>query len=153
MMLRYLALLVLLVMFALPATAKQKNGEPAPANAVSESVESGHFSAAERHIIRTGILQGQSRQKTPSASQTLPRGIKKKGTHGKRLPPGWQKKVAPGKRLDYQVYRSGIPLSGEILKRLPPAPVGTKMIQVENTILRLHTETRIVLDTFDLLQN
>ena len=107
------------------------------------------FSPAERNLIRSHLLR--ERQLAPQKSyQDLPPGLQKKVARGKALPPGWQKKVSPGRHLDYQVYRQGENLPDILLKRLPPPPVGSEILQVEDKIIRLNSATRTILDVFDL---
>lgn len=151
-MLRFLSLFLLLTLCALPAYANPIQKGLTSAGSLAEAIERGQFSAAERHIIRTGLLQKNSGGGNSSGRLAVPQGMAKKQARGKPLPPGWQKRVVPGKRLDYQVYRSGTPLPGETLKRLPPAPVGTELLRIENSIVRLQASTHIVIDSFDLLQ-
>lgn len=107
------------------------------------------FSPAERNLIRAQLLGKQ-----PATSQRdhkeLPPGLQKKVARGKQLPPGWQKKIARGKSLDYQVYRQGERLPDILLRRLPPPPIGSEILRVDNKIIRLISATRAVLDVFDL---
>lgn len=107
------------------------------------------FSPAERNLIRAQIL-GQKNSTSKQRHKELPPGLQKKVARGKSLPPGWQKKVAPGQSLDYQVYRQGESLPDVLLRRLPPPPVGSEILQVENKIVRLNSATRTILDVFDL---
>lgn len=151
-MLRFLSLLLLLTFCGLPADANPAKNGPASAGSLAAAIERGQFSAAERHIIRSGLLQKKSGGGNASGHLSVPQGLAKKQARGKSLPPGWQKRVVPGKRLDYQVYRSGTSLPGETLKRLPPAPVGTELLRIENSIVRLQANTHTVIDSFDLLQ-
>lgn len=148
---RFLYLAVALMLITLPANAKQTKAGHSSANGMAAAIEQGHFSAAERHIIRKGILQDQPFRKPHAALTPLSGGVAKKLTQGKHIPPGWRERITLGKRLDFIVYRSSSRLHGATLQHLPPAPAGTEIIRVENSILRLQTNTRIVLDIFDLL--
>lgn len=107
------------------------------------------FSPAERNLIRAQ-LQKQERKTSQKKPKGLPPGLQKKLARGKALPPGWQKKIEPGQSLDYQVYRQGESLPDVLLRRLPPPPVGSEILQVEDKILRLNSATRTILDVFDL---
>lgn len=111
---------------------------------------SASFGPAERNMIRSYLLEQE-----PTTSQrqhsNLPPGLQKKVASGKALPPGWQKKIAAGKSLDYQVYRQGVNLPNEVLRRLPPFPVGTEPLRVEDKVLLINTATRVILDAFDLI--
>lgn len=147
-MLRLLSLLTILLLLALPVTAKQHKKQKKNIDvSVSGLVAEGQFSAAEKHIIRNGIFQNENRKQKP-----LPQGVEKQQARGKGLPPGWQKKVVQGKRLDFHVYRNSAPLPGNVLDRLPPAPAGMELIRIGDDILRLQTGTHIVLDRFQLLK-
>lgn len=106
------------------------------------------FSPAERNLIRASLLGGQ-----PARSQHLPQGLQEKVLRGKSLPPGWQKNVVRGHSLDYHVYRQGESLPESLLQRLPPSPVGSEIVRVENKIIRVVSATRMILDTFDLIPN
>jgi len=150
-MLRFLVLAVALILISQPAYAKQSKTGSLSARGMAEMIEHGHFSAAERHIIRKGIMQGHPLRKPHPALSALAGGKLKKLPQAKHLPNGWRGRVTLGKRLDFLVYRSGSPLSDATLRRLSSAPAGTEIIRVENSILRLQTNTRIVLDIFDLL--
>jgi Ni/Co efflux regulator RcnB len=105
------------------------------------------FSPAERNMIRAHLISAPERT---GQKQDLPPGLRKKVARGKSLPPGWQKKVEPGQSLDYQVYRQGRSLPDDLLRRLPPPPVGSEIIRVEEKIILLNSTTRTILDTFDL---
>ena len=107
------------------------------------------FSPAERNMIRAQ-LQQEERNKKQKKHKNLPPGLQKKVARGKELPAGWQKKVAPGDSLDYQVYRQGLNLPEEILRRLPQQPTGSEIIQVDDRIIRLNSATRTILDVFNL---
>ncbi len=107
------------------------------------------FSPAERNLIRAQML-GQERTTSKQSHKELPPGLQKKVARGKTLPPGWQKKIAPGQSLDYQVYRQGESLPDVLLRRLPPPPIGSEILQVQNKIVRLNSATRTILDVFDL---
>jgi len=107
------------------------------------------FSPAERNLIRAQLL-GEKRT-TTQQQKALPPGLQKKIARGKSLPPGWQKKVEPGHSLDYQVYRQGESLPDILLRRLPPPPVGSEILRVDEKIIRLDSTTRTVLDVFDLV--
>ena len=107
------------------------------------------FSPAERNLIRAQLL-GQKSTTSQQNHKDLPPGLQKKVARGKALPPGWQKKVAPGQSLDYHVYRQGESLPDILLRRLPPPPTGSKILRIEDKIIRLNAATRTILDVFDL---
>ena len=107
------------------------------------------FSPAERNLIRAQLLS-QKPATSQKSHKDLPPGLQKKVARGKALPPGWQKKIAPGQSLDYQVYRQGESLPDVLLRRLPPSPAGSEILQIENKVVRLNSATRTILDVFNL---
>jgi hypothetical protein len=151
---RITTLLVLVLLVALPLQAKPNKAKKSKAaqQTVAEQPQvdmQEKFSPAERNLIRAHLLS-QKENAPQKGNQNLPPGLQKKVARGKALPPGWQKKVSPGESLDYQVYRQGDSLPDILLRRLPPPPVGSEILQVENQIIRLNSATRTILDVFDL---
>jgi hypothetical protein len=150
------AILVLLVLaVSLPTYAKTNKHDKAEKISKQQQAERSReeiFSPAERNMIRAQLQQEErnKKQKKQKKHKTLPPGLQKKVARGKELPPGWQKKVAPGDSLDYQVYRQGLNLPEEILRRLPQQPTGSEIIQVDDRIIRLNSATRTILDVFNL---
>lgn len=134
--------------------AKQDKDQSHKTNRQSTTEQAGlksgvTFSPAERNLIRAQLLEEKRtirRQQKP-----LPPGLQKKMARGRSLPPGWQKKVEPGHSLDYQLYRQGEGLPDILLRRLPPPPVGSEIIRVDEKIIRLDSTTRTILDVFDLV--
>ena len=151
---RIALLVVLALAVSLPAYAKankhekQHKAERLNKQQAERSREE-IFSPAERNMIRAQ-LQQEERKKKQKKHKNLPPGLQKKVARGKELPPGWQKKIAPGDSLDYQVYRQGLSLPEEILRRLPQQPTGSEIIQVDDRIIRLNSATRTILDVFNL---
>lgn len=82
--------------------------------------------------------------------KSLPPGLAKKVEEGKPLPPGWQKKLAKGEVLDRDLYLRAVPLTVEELHGLPPSPAGTKLLRIENKIIRVMDATRTILDVFEV---
>ena len=151
-----ITLLVLLALaVSLPTYAKSSKhekhtkGERLNKQQQAERSREEVFSPAERNMIRAQ-LQQEERKKKQKKHKKLPPGLQKKVARGKELPPGWQKKIAPGDSLDYQVYRQGLSLPEEILRRLPQQPTGSEIIQVDDRIIRLNSATRTILDVFNL---
>ena len=148
-MLRTIILVLLTLAVSLPTYAKTNKHDKAEKINKQQQAERSHeeiFSPAERNMIRAQLQQEERNKK----QKNLPPGLQKKVARGKELPPGWQKKVAPGDSLDYQVYRQGLNLPEEILRRLPQQPVGSEIIQVDDRIIRLNSATRTILDVFNL---
>ncbi len=143
------ALAVSMPVQAKPKKAKQHSTSPGVLKEQAKLERQETFSPAERNLIRAQ-LQRQERATSQQKHKDLPPGLQKKVTRGKALPPGWQKKIASGKSLDYQVYRQGESLPDILLRRLPPPPIGSEILQIENKIVRLNSATRTILDVFDL---
>ena len=149
---RMTVLMTALLVLAMPIHAKPKqdqrhepSGQTTTAQTEPDRTEA--FSPAERNMIRAHLA---GEQRSAMKHQDLPPGLEKKMARGKPLPPGWQKKVEPGHSLDYRVYRQGQSLPEELLRRLPPPPVGSEILQVDEKIILLNSATRNILDVFDL---
>ena len=151
---RIAILIMVALAITLPAQAKPNKAkkQQTGGETVTEQVDVQRreaFSPAERNMIRAHLL-GRQETTSQKGNKSLPPGLQKKVARGKALPPGWQKKVAPGESLDYQVYRQGESLPDILMRRLPPAPVGSEILRVEDKIMRLNSATRTILDVFDL---
>jgi Ni/Co efflux regulator RcnB len=149
---RITLLVIVLLIFSMPIHAKphQDPQHSTFGRATKEQAElnsKARFSPAERNMIRAHLA---GEQYSTTKHQDLPPGLQKKVARGKPLPPGWQKKVEPGHSLDYRVYRQGKSLPETLLRRLPPPPVGSEVIQVDEKIILLNSATRTILDVFDL---
>lgn len=154
---RIAVLIIVALTIVIPVQAKQKKTEKHETS--QEVVEKpvagerrGAFGPAERNLIRAHLL-GQKRAPSQRSDKKHPPGLQKKVARGKALPPGWQKKVAPGQSLDYHVYRQGESLPDVLLRRLPPPPIGSEILQIEDKIIRLNSATRTILDVFSLTQH
>jgi len=80
----------------------------------------------------------------------LPPGLAKKVERGGELPPGWQKKVAAGEVLDEDLYKRAKPLSDEERRRYAStSKAGTKLLKIENKIIRVMDATRVIIDVLD----
>ena len=84
--------------------------------------------------------------------KSLPPGLAKKVARGGELPPGWKKKLAKGEVLDLAVYEKAVPLTRRERKRYSTSPAGTKLLKIENKIVRVMDATRTILDVFDELE-
>ena len=83
---------------------------------------------------------------------------KNKGKKGKSLPPGLAKKahLPPGlaKRDTLPPSLEKRELPKELKRRLPPPPVGTERVIVDNSVLLIEQGTQIVLDIIkDVIKN
>jgi Ni/Co efflux regulator RcnB len=146
---RIVFLITLALAITMPVQAKSKKPQKHETSQVNVERKM-EFSPAERNLIRAQLLE-QKRATSHQEHKDLPPGLQKKVARGKALPPGWQKKIAPGKSLDYQVYRQGESLPDVLLQRLPPSPVGSEILQVEDKIVLINSATRTILDAFDLI--
>ena len=144
---RFVTCVIIVLFVSLPALAKPNRPSWVEQNQAEMSTK---FSPAERNLIRARLL-GQRDSSAQRSYQNLPPGLQKKVARGKSLPPGWQTKVTPGESLDYQVYRQGESLPDILLRRLPPQPVGSEILRVEDKIMLLNSATRTILDVFDLI--
>jgi Ni/Co efflux regulator RcnB len=167
-MLRLILLTALLLALVSPALAKDKDndktGHDTPVIYHDQEHDKDHdqdrdrdrddhgsFNSAERNTIRAWLQDAERQDAARHPTTTgLPPGPQKKVERGKALPPGWQKKLARGEHLDYEYYRSGRALPDDLLRRLPPPPVGSEILQIENQIIRLDAATRTILDVFGL---
>ena len=82
----------------------------------------------------------------------LPPGLAKKLERGQSLPPGWQKKLAKGEVLSDELYGHAEPLTKKEKSELPPSPAGTKLLKIENKIIRVMGATRTILDVFEAVK-
>jgi hypothetical protein len=153
-MLRVAILIIVALAVTLPAQAKPKKAKKHDTSQdyykeQADVERRAMFSPAERNLIRARLLS-KEHVTSKKKHKDLPPGLQKKVARGKALPPGWQKKIAAGQSLDYQVYRQGESLPDTLLRRLPPPPIGSEILQVEDKIIRLNSATRTILDIFDL---
>lgn len=125
--------------------------------------EPGRFTDRERAIIREwmghrgegGLTRpDEARPQTPglsSGQRSLPPGLKMRLERGVDLPPGWQRKVERGEVLDNELIRQA-PVSQELLSRLPRQPQDTRLIELEDQVVRVMEATGLVLDVLDILR-
>lgn len=130
---------------------------------VDEYRESGRFTDQERAIIREwtgdrdegGLTgRGAARLQTPGLSggqRSLPPGLKMRLERGADLPPGWQQKVERGEVIDSELIREA-PVSEELVSRLPRQPPDTRLIELEDQVVRVREATGLVLDVLDILR-
>ena len=78
----------------------------------------------------------------------LPRGLAKKLKRTGELPPGWQKKVSVGQAMpsDYLQYASPVPY--ELESQLSVGPIGSKLLQLSDRVIRVEAGTNMILDAF-----
>jgi hypothetical protein len=78
--------------------------------------------------------------------RTLPPGLAKKLRRGGDLPHGWQTKVRVGQPIpqEYLRYAEAVPLRLE--SQLSAGPVGSKLLQLADRVVRIEAGTNMVLD-------
>lgn len=151
-------IVVLIILVLALAVQGQAGSKTTNKNAASQEVDKEQFdevhraafSPAERNLIRAQLI-GRQRLAPRQNDMSIYLGMQKKVARGKVLPPGWQKRVVPGHSLDYHVYGQGESLPEGLLLQLPPPPVGSEILQIENKVVRLNSATRAILDVFDLI--
>lgn len=129
-----------------------------------EHLEPGRFTDREREIIREWLGQrgegaetrrDEARPQTPglsSGQRSLPPGLQMRLERGGDLPPGWQRKVERGEVLDSElIHRTSV--SQELLGRLPHQPQDTRLIELEDQVVRVLETTGLVLDVLDILRD
>lgn len=154
-MLRLIVLLTLLLAPGTAALAAEKEHDREPFHVgeryeLRDRQEHRLFSSAERNLIRSWLLENERHEAARHPATGLPAGLRKKAARGKPLPPGWQKKLVRGESLDQTWYGYGSPLPDNLLRRLPPPPPGSEILQIEDRIIRLDAATRTILDVFGL---
>jgi hypothetical protein len=94
-----------------------------------------------KYVIAFAVLVGLSISPlyAKKDKSELPPGLQKKAAKGKQLPPGWQKKLQKGNTLDRDIYRQGKVV-------VPLDPLGLITIRVDDRLIRLHKETRKIID-------
>ncbi|MGB6019127.1 MAG: hypothetical protein WBF77_05970 [Sulfurimonadaceae bacterium] len=94
-----------------------------------------------KYVIAFSILLGLSISPlyAKKDKSQLPKGLQKKAASGKQLPPGWEKKLKRGNTLDGDIYRQGKVV-------VPLDPLGLVTIRVDDRLIRLHKETRKIID-------
>ncbi len=94
-----------------------------------------------KYIIAFAVLLGLSISPlyAKKDKSELPPGLQKKAAKGKQLPPGWQKKLQKGNTLDRDIYRRGMVV-------VPLDPRGLITIRVDDRLIKLHKETRKIVD-------
>jgi len=91
--------------------------------------------------------------KNQEKHKALPPGLQKKYEKTGELPPGWQKKLRQGEVLDPRLYY--------IARQHPVRPVdyslepqaGTQLLRIEDRIVRIMNDTKVVLEIFGVKTN
>ncbi len=78
--------------------------------------------------------------------KSLPPGLAKKLRRGKQLPPGWQNKVNVGQPVPQEYLRYAKPVPRELELQLSAGPIGSKVMQIADRVVRIEAGTNMVLD-------
>lgn len=95
----------------------------------------------------------QDRRPSPGVAggqRQLPPGLQRRMERGGELPPGWQRKVESGEVLSQEQVRHGRRIDDELLRRLPPQPEGTVIMETEDQVIRVLEATGEVLDVLGM---
>jgi len=76
----------------------------------------------------------------------LPPGLAKKLRRGGELPHGWQTKIRVGQPIPYAYLRYAEAVPPRLESQLSAGPVGSKLLQIADRVVRIEAGTRIVLD-------
>jgi hypothetical protein len=110
------------------------------------------FRSEETETIRRWYERGDRRPSPGAAGgqRQLPPGLQRKVERGGELPPGWQRKVERGEVLSREQVRHGRRIDDELLRRLPPQPEGTVIMETEDQVIRVLEATGEVLDVLGM---
>lgn len=78
--------------------------------------------------------------------RTLPPGLAKKLRRGGDLPHGWQTKVRVGQPIPYEYLRYAEAVPPRLESQLSAGPVGSKLLQLADRVVRIEAGTNMVLD-------
>jgi len=78
--------------------------------------------------------------------RSLPPGLAKKLRRGKQLPPGWQNRVSVGQPIPQEYLRYAKPVPRELELQLSAGPIGSKVLQIADRVVRIEAGTNMVLD-------
>lgn len=123
---------------------------PAPPALMPPWVET-ELTPLEKEIVKQHLVDIRATQKKKSApDKKPPAGPAKQAAPDVKLPPGWQKKIARGEILPPAVYAQAQPLPDVVIRKLPPAPVGTILVTLDDKLVRLLEAPRLIVDVFEL---
>lgn len=110
------------------------------------------FSQQERQLIGQHYSQSAPNHKSKKPKK-IPKGLQKKYQRMGEFPHGWQKKIQRGEVIDIGFYQQAKPLPIKLQRHLPAGPLGSKALEVEDKIIRVMEEIRVILDVFDILRS
>ncbi|MFT5452971.1 MAG: hypothetical protein ACI9N9_002469 [Enterobacterales bacterium] len=115
------------------------------------SISASIFNSSESRVLNNYLIHSDEMKKSSSSKKQkkqkkIPKGLQKKLDRGGSLPPGWQKKLQAGDVIDSSTYRYARPLPKEILLKLPQAPKGTIIVEIDGEIIRLLEASLTIID-------
>jgi hypothetical protein len=72
--------------------------------------------------------------------------LAKKLRRGGHLPAGWQKKVSVGQPIPQEYLMYAKPVPRELEYQLSAGPIGSKVLQLADRVVRIEAGTNMVLD-------
>ncbi len=78
--------------------------------------------------------------------RSLPPGLQKKMRRTGTLPPGWEKKLNVGKPLPQEYITIAKPVPYELSAQLPAGPIGSKLLQIADRVVRVEAGTNMVIE-------
>lgn len=80
---------------------------------------------------------------------SLPRGLVKKLRRGGQLPQGWKKKVSVGQPIPQEYLQYATPMPYRLQSELSVGPIGSKILQIADKVIRVEAGTNMILDAID----
>lgn len=105
------------------------------------------FSDREKQLIRNFY---NSNHPSIHERRDPPPWLKEEAFTGGILPADWASRVQRLRVIPTDVYAGAMAIPPELLRRLPPQPAGTHLLEVGNRIVRIYNETRAVADYVQL---
>lgn len=100
----------------------------------------------QKHKKSKNMFSSSEKSKVNGYYSTLPPGLAKKLKRTGSLPPGWQKKVSVGQVLPHEYLQYANPVPNKLYSQLSVGPVGSKVLQIADRIVRIEAGTNMVLD-------
>jgi hypothetical protein len=91
-------------------------------------------------------FSGEDKGRVSEYYRTLPPGLAKKLKRGGQLPHGWQTKVRVGQPIPHEYLRYAQAVPPRLESQLSAGPIGSKVLQLADRIVRIEAGTNMVLD-------
>ena len=111
-------------------------------------IEKQSFTQQQQQLIQEYYYKHRYDKGRTITPKRLPQHNEKTG----KLPLNWQKDIQLGQAIPLNIYQAALDIPYELEEILPKEATGIKIIKIENKMIRVQEETRIVLDTFDIDQ-